>query len=705
MRMFQDFLQEALSDKYYAPEDVDDMISSIFEDVRIVRKKKVSYYNAPCAFDIETSNFYRNMEKCSCMYIWMLGLNGRVIVGRTWDQYIHVVGVLSNQLQLSEKRRLVVYVHNLSFEFQFMRKHFSWLNVFAIQTRTPIYCLSTEGIEYRCSLLLSGYSLEIVGKNLQHYKVNKKVGDLDYDLIRHYMTPMSIPEMGYCIGDVIVLMCYIMEKIETDGSITKIPLTKTGYVRRYVKKMCFDGKCKRWRYIEMMKNLTLEPEEYRQLKRAFQGGFTHCNPFYTGKTVNDVMSIDFTSSYPYVMVSEKFPMSKGELVDIKTLDELQENIENYCCIFDIDLYFVESAEVYDSYLSSAHCWNLKKPVINNGRIVSADKISTTITEQDYMIIKRMYKWQYSKIYNFRRYKKDYLPKDIIRSILKIYNDKTRLKDVPGMEVEYLGVKEMLNSIYGMCVTDIIRDTITYDSFTDTWGETEAVLSDEIEKYNNDKGRVLFYPWGVWVTAYARRNLFTGIVSFGSDYIYSDTDSIKVVKYNNHIDYVEKYNRMVGKKLMKCLSAFGLTIENTRPKNIKGEEKPLGIWNFDGHYSRFKTLGSKRYLMEYSEDPRNGCKHGETVLTVSGLNKKKALPYIKNKGDVFDMFNDGLYIEGGNTGKLTHTYIDEDVSGTLTDYTGITAEFHEMSYVHLEDTSYSLGLAEEYIEYIMGVQYE
>src|SRR5699024_4746531 len=136
-------------------------------------------------------------------------------------------------------------------------------------------------------------------------------------------------------------------------------------------------------------------------------------------------------------------------------------------------------------------------------------------------------YNYDEIYikNAVCYQKGYLPKSIIESVLNLYEDKTQLKGVKGKEVEYLLSKGMLNSIYGMTVTDIVKDNIIY-SDTDTWELDEVDVDEEIDIYNNNKNRFLFYAWGVYVTAYARKNLWSGIISVGLDYVYSDTDSLK-----------------------------------------------------------------------------------------------------------------------------------------------------------------------------------
>ena len=274
----------------------------------VTNNKKKSYYNVPAAFDIETSSFYINGEKKACMYVWQFGILNWVTYGRTWEEFDQFMKVLSTVLQLNEDLRLVVYVHNFAYEFQWMRKRVHWDKLFFLDKRKPVYGIS-GGFEYRCSLKLSGKSLALVGKDLQKYHVQKKVGDLDYSLVRTYKTPLTKEEWGYCEADIRVLLAYIQEKIEADGDITLIPLTNTGYVRNYCRKACF----KRWkRFKGLMSELVLTPEEYSQLKQVFGGGFTHANAHYSRRVVKHVGSFRLHIIIPVCDDLREVPNVKGE---------------------------------------------------------------------------------------------------------------------------------------------------------------------------------------------------------------------------------------------------------------------------------------------------------------------------------------------------------------------------------------------------------
>lgn len=682
--------------------DIDTVCTEAVNGVSIVKNRQIEYYDMPASFDIETSSFLTaSGEKQAIMYEWTLCLNGYIIIGRTWEEFLNTIDRISINLYLKEKRRLVIYIHNLAYEFQFIRKMFNWIKTFSLEPRKPIYVVADNGIEFRCSYLLSGYNLALLGEQLHTYPVKKKVGDLDYSKIRTPLTPLTRKEIGYCVNDVLVVVAYIQECIEKEGDITKIPMTKTGYVRRFCRNACLNEEGvprkkskKRKAYRELMNALTIEPEEYSMLKWAFQGGFTHANPMYSGDVLKNVGSFDFTSSYPAVMVSENgFPMSKGEKIEIGSLSDLEYNIKHYACLFEITFTNIYPLILYDNYISVSRCKFVSRPVVNNGRVVSADMITICITNEDYNIIKRFYTWDNCVVGTFYRYRRGYLPTDFVKAILSLYKDKTTLKGVSGREEEYLNKKEMLNSTYGMAVTDIVRPETIYKN--DEWGINAPDIEESLKKYNKAPNRFLFYPWGVWVTAFARRNLFTGILEFKDQYVYSDTDSIKVLSYKDHSDYITKYNEAIRKKLLRACDHHHISYDMIEPLTIKGVKKCLGVWDFEGVYDKFKTLGAKRYMIE---------KDGEINITVSGLNKKVCVPYLLSYfKDPFKGFDDDLYVPPEYTGKNIHTYIDEERTGTVTDYKGTSYEYHELSCVHLAPGDYSLSLSKQYVEYINSLK--
>lgn len=679
-----------------------------------VKKGKVTFYNIPASFDIETSSFMVGEEKHACMYIWQFGLNGTVIYGRTWDQFFELLGILQEHLELSNDHRLIIYVHNLAYEFQFINKWIEWDKVFAIKQRRPIYAIA-GGFEFRCSLILSNYALAYIGTHLLYkYPMQKMVGDLDYSKVRNSSTPLSSSELGYCINDVKVVMCYIQQKIEEDGDITKIPLTNTGYVREYCRDWCFysdkllpeDRDKNKTEYHRLMKSLKINsPEEYYQMERAFAGGFTHTGAMHSTKVLRDVGSADLTSSYPYHMIAEYFPMSSFTYIGRITNNQLfYFYLKNYCCMFDVTFKNLRPAVTFENPLSRSRCIIPKDEngdevpfQVNNGRLVSAEECTTTLTELDWDTIYKFYDWDEVCIFNMRVARRGYLPRDLILAILHLYGNKTSLKGVEEKHVEYMVSKNMINASFGMMVTSIIRDEFVYD---ENWHKVAPDVASQLEAYNHSYNRFLFYGWGIWVTAHARHSLFKAIYEFDEDYVYADTDSIKGLHFENHMQFFKEYNREVQMKLLKMCNHYGIPFSACQPKTVKGEKKLIGVWDMERPYKRFKACGAKRYMYEYDD--------GELSLTVSGLNKKYAIPWLlseyKTNAMCFEIFGEGMYVPPGHTGKQTITYIEGEDEGEVTDYLGNTAPYHELSSIYMEPQAYFMSVLTEYKDFLEGVQY-
>lgn len=658
--------------------------------IRTRDKQFIEYYNAPFAFDIETSSFYDGENKRACMYIFMFALNGNYVYGRTWEDFDFTLNKLKEVLQLNEYKRIIIYIHNLGYEFQFLIGHERFKDVFARNARHPIKCTMNDCFDLKCSLMLSGMSLAKTADDLTSVKIQKLTGDLNYKLLRTWKTPLTQEELAYCEHDVKILHYFILEEMaKNDNDITKIPLTKTGYVRKYcqnyIKKHTYYPK-----YREKIKKIApVDKDLFCLLHKTFMGGYTHANYMYVGMVLENVASIDFTSSYPSVMIRKKYPMQPFTKIHIKDLNDFKYCIKNYPCVFEVELTNV-IAKKCNHILSRSKCSVCDNAIVDNGRIVSADRIFTYFTDIDFKDFEQFYSYEHLSIGKFYTSSYGYLPKQIIECALKFYNDKTTLKGVAGKEVEYLVGKGMLNSLFGMCVTNPVNDDIVFDG--KEWNTEKKDITEALqENYIKNKKQVLVYQWGVWITAWARHELFKGILEINDDVIYCDTDSIKFLNYENYENWINEYNKNCIDEINATLNYYELNLNLAKPKTIKGLEKPLGVWDFEGIYTKFKTLGAKRYA--YEQD-------GKFNITVSGLNKKCAVPYIVATLQPFEFFDNEMYIPKEYTGKNTLTYINEPYKFMVKDYQGNYAEVSENSYIHMEEQDYNMALSEQFIYYLM-----
>ena len=704
--------------------------------------------NVIASFDIEATSFFHDpktnkcysvdeykhlsdrikprLQKRATMYAWGFGLNGKVVFGRTWEEFESMLSVLKKRYGLGKDLVLKIFIQNESYEFQFMKDRFEWRSVFATSDRYPIRALTKDGIEFCDSLIISGMSLENMGESLRKYSVRKMVGDLDYKKLRHSRTYLSDDELYYLKCDNLVLMAYMQELLEDKKSINRIPMTKTGFVRKDVRDWCFwEGrghhrdKDHRWeKYSRLMASLTMEVEEYKLAKRCFMGGFTHASYLNSGIVLEDVTSMDLASSYPSVICSEMFPMSKGIRVHPASLEELKKYLKEYCCILEVEIWGLESNFPYEHILSRSKCSELEGAEEDNGRLIKASHLVTCWTDVDWECMEKFYDWKRFSIREMWIYDPGYLPKAIIEKTLMYYRDKTELKGVAGCEAFYDRAKTMVNSIFGMMVMDPIQGKITYSE--GQWSnELEDAKKDpisfndylkgELEKYNKSKDRFTSYLWGLFITAYARRNILASIrYGVKEDYIYTDTDSVKFLHAEKHQAYFDSYNRFISAKIASCMRYYGLREDLAEPLTKDGIRKPLGVFELDGVYKRFATKGAKRYFVDYGKPKKESEPWSRYNLTISGVSKRKAIPWIYNwmqrtGKDFFDFFTWGRVFDADASGKLTHIYIDEPFEGEMVDYQGNKARYSEKSAVHLEESTYRLGASDEYISLLDSLE--
>lgn len=560
--------------------------------------------------DLSDEDYTDNYLPCSLCYLWQCSIDSDVYYGRT------LTSAKKFLCELSEKNKgisIICWVHNLAFEFQFLCGYFELKKVFARSTRHPIYAIfnGIENITFRCSYILTRLSLNDWGKKLNFEKLHT----LDYNVIRTPKTKLTKKELEYGKRDVLVIYKGIQEFLKIYGHLENIPLTQTGQVRREVQKILTED----FGYTKYIASLLPKNfDEYLIATKLFQGGYCHANFLLTDRVIKNVESYDFSSSYPYVMVACTFPMTP---FDVDTYDE--KFIWKFAYILRVRFFNID-AKICNHYISSSKCLYIKNGTFDNGRLISADECEIWLTELDFEIIKKTYNFTFS-IEECYSSCKAYLPKKLIHYILQLYKNKTELKNVKGQENFYQRQKELINSIFGMTVTAILNDDIEMIQSTGEWVRVPKT-KEEVNEYllkcrkNPKRKNFLSFYWGVWVTSWARFNLWSCLLGYDFengiqhknndfDVIYSDTDSIKKRGKANF----SWYNENVAEKLKKSARVNKFNIEDCSPKDIDGNTHTLGFFEKEEDCTEFITLGAKRYCCRKKKD-------NQLYITVSGVPK-------------------------------------------------------------------------------------
>lgn len=592
-----------------------DLLGEIISSGFIPKRKRASKYSptrfnmleAGCAFDIETTTLIfpsvsGEVNAHGFMYIWQFQINEKTIIGRTWEDFTQFISDLSDSIiqaqmyfKLQETPLLIVWVHNLSFEFQWLSALYNFENedVFFRDVRKPIYARINNIIEFRCSYIQTNMNLHQL--TVQLGVEEKLSGDeFDYSKVRYPWTDLTPYELEYCVRDVRSLVECMRIKMRNDGdNLHTIPLTSTGYVRRDCIKALSDFRMR-------IKGMLPDEEQYRLLRMAFRGGNTHANAQYSGHIVTDVYSYDMSSCYPAQQLTKLFPMRKFRWLDRElTLERLATFLNLGYAV--VGLYKFKELRLKNKrepipYLSRDRLKGYGF-ILDNGRILEADYVEVALTEIDLKIVLKQYDYFKVDIIKAMVAQKEPLP-EVYKDVIRTYFDrKTKLKPPKGEEAPYIyhKSKEKLNGIYGMSAQDPVHQEILFNHGQYTISDYESINVAEV------LGRAHFpYQWGVYTTALARAALQEGIDKAGKQMLYCDTDSIKTkgpVNLNS-----------INNQRIKTAEDNGALSEDRY-----GEKHYVGVFELEGKYDRFITCGAKRYAYE---------QNGHMSVTVSGVCKHK-----------------------------------------------------------------------------------
>lgn len=644
---------------------------SVFDELpapRGRRREKKKYLDCVCAFDIETSTNKSMM--INYMYIWQFQIDDCfTIIGRRWSEFTDMLQQISDYL---EDTTLVVYVHNLSYEFQYLKGLFDIgeHDVFASDIRRVIRFTALGNIEFRCSMMLSNMSLKQFTHTM-HVQHEKLDGSDIYDRELYPWTELDEDVIRYSVYDVVGLVEAVKQRMRLDGdTLYTIPLTSTGYPRRDMKRAM--------RYYPHKKLQAMLPDlyVYDLLVEAFRGGDTHANRYYAGKILDHVVSADRSSSYPDVMCNCMFPMGKWLQLEAsrESLRKEMTSGEN-ALLMKIRIHDVRLRNGYtgDPYIPYDKTRTCHRGIFDNGRILSAELIEMVITDIDFYIISKDYEWSDLDVVELWASEYDFLPDCFVKVITNYYEQKTKLKGDPDMDLEYNKVKALLNSLYGMMAMKPLKAPIIFKNgglHVDKTEDRETLLQKAYKKpYTN-------YAWGVWVTAWARYRLWEGIQNVGIyNFVYCDTDSVKYI--DTPFTTWSLYNQ---ERMNNAIYSGSMA------KDANGKIHYMGVYEPDGEYKRFVTLGAKRYAYE----DMDGVLH----ITIAGVSKKAGA---KELGKLENMRPGFLF---QHSGKTASRYVDEPTMDTFYFWEDGKERYIEITpYILIEETTYLMSLTDEYMDLI------
>ena len=616
------------------------------------------------------------------MYHWQFCFYDEVVFGRTWEDFKKLLRSLERNLNLSLNNRLVIWVHNLSFEWQFMRNFIEFEEGFFLEERRPAKIVTKGGIEFRCAYILSNMSLSKFCQNeegVTHYKLDGN--EFDYSVFRLPTTPLSEYEQGYCYNDVRGLCECIESRLKHD-TLASIPLTSTGYVRRELRNNVRKNKNNR----KYFTNSALDPHLYTLCRSAFRGGDTHANAERADQINTQAWGMDIKSSYPAQMIIEQgYPFSAFAKMDIPYY--LNNDMSEYALIMTVAFFKIRydhKGKYYCGmpYIPLSKCEKFsEKKVIDNGRVIYADFLLLTCTSVDLEIIRKEYVCEDIKIGEIWASKTAPLSQEIRNTVMDYFRQKTLLDGDPEKRYEYAKAKARLNSIFGCCVMRIDQSLVTWDPVQKEYKDNTPPLAEALAKFYKSRNNFLQYQQGLFITAFARKQLREMLWKVGKDAIYCDTDSIKGVG-----DHIYEFDNMnITRKALA--EKYGAVAEDKQ-----GNLYYLGLWENEtapiedggkGLYTEFKTLGAKKYVY---------LQNGKITSTIAGVSKAAGAKYFKEHG-VDGLTRNAVITESGH---LTAYYNDDDIYTLTIDHTSFTTS----SNVALVNNTYKIGVTEEYADLLL-----
>lgn len=646
-----------------------------------------NYWNLKCGFDIETTTYIDR----AYMYIWQIGINNKAFYGNTWEEFNDCLNIINcyidylNRQKAKEKHKkefkaqAICFIHNIAFEWQFVRKEIPVTDVFLKSLREPLY-FESDNIKFLDSFQITHMSLAKLAK--RYCTTQKMVGDIDYTILRNATDGKNLTdkEKKYCENDVLILCEFAEYYFNKYISNNELIYTETSIVRHSLKKAF-----KEQNQITKQDIFEMYPKAFNEylmyMEYLFAGGWVKSSVDAFGKILSNIKCKDITSSYPAQIAHRYYPVSKFKAIKINSKQMFNNMLNRYCCILDVTLFNVKKTTIH-SIISTSKIVNndTGRILVDNGRIAEVEKVRLLMTELDWDIFNKFYEYDKFKIVinSFKIAVRSKLPSYVVSTMLDAYERKEELK-LQGKD--YFNEKCFVNMFYGCFVTKIHKFNYVFKD-----GSITKELNDY---YRQIRSSVLSPFWGIWCTSWARFQELSAVYANADCVVYGDTDSVK--GHNMPDDYFNNYNTEQIEKNKKLCEKYNKNFDLI---------KELGCWDSEPTYKLFKTIGCKRYI-GFDENNKlsvtiAGVPKGtlEKIVGIKPNNEKKYYADSQKALEVMDLLKDGQSFSNCKTGA---TYNDNEHSDIINGELMVSK-----SSVAINNIDFTIKVSKEYNDYIKQV---
>lgn len=587
------------------------------------------------SIDTETADNHDEEKPITWINTIQVKFNGKEYLFRKPMELIGWLQWLINEYRLNRQYRILIIIHNLSFDISFLIPYFQLYlpakdDINILNNRHKIKAYRQGGLDFRDTLALTNKSLDRWGKDLD-VEHKKLVGIYDYDRIIYQDSILDKNDIDYDMFDVRCLHeCFEKQMHLEKDTVATIPFTSTGYIRRTFRKGAINNK----EYMTMFRASRPTEHQFELCLLSYAGGYTHNNRHMKNKVIKGLIGhMDFRSHYPSQMRIMPQPFGKpitvydpiNRISDRKEKWSIQRILDCYPEYSTITVLSIEKAVLKDDgitmpymQVSKLNCMTKdSRYIADNGRILSFN--GSAIMCLDNFTLKILFE-QYNikaKILEILAFKNYYMPKCLADTIDMYFKDKTDEKiKLKQIEKEYgefseqailqnavlMHKKAGLNGCYGMFAQNPIHDKYDIDFTKDLTPEQlkniynpvidDTPIEEKIDMYYNNKNSFLPFVVGGFVCAQARHELYEYITCIGYDKVlYCDTDSIFYLKDAETEKRIEKLNKQKNKNAEK-LKAY--------VKDSNGNKIYYDVFEKEEDGKAFKGLHSKCYAMIIEE---------------------------------------------------------------------------------------------------------